>query len=95
VAAEEVGAARRGAREGREDEVVVLPEGTGGEPFLVLKGPVALWGFCGLVGALYGATLAVFGLFKDGAGPGLAQGAPYVERCGGAAGVYVVPLQAE
>ena len=33
VAAEEVGAALGGVREGWEDEIVVLPEGTGGEPF--------------------------------------------------------------
>jgi hypothetical protein len=45
VAAEEVGAARGSARDGREDEVVVLPEWIGGEPFLVLKEPVALEGF--------------------------------------------------
>jgi hypothetical protein len=41
VAAKEVGAALGGAREGREDDVVVLPEGTRGEPFLVLARTVA------------------------------------------------------
>jgi hypothetical protein len=41
VTAEEVGAARGGASEGREDEVVVLPEKTRGKSFLVLARPVA------------------------------------------------------
>jgi hypothetical protein len=72
VAAEEVGAALGGAREGREDEVVILPEGTRGAPFLVLARTVAPQGFCGFVGALYGAALAVLGFFEDVAGPGLA-----------------------
>ena len=36
-----------GAREGREDEAIVLPEGARGEPFLVLAGPVAPQGFLG------------------------------------------------
>ncbi len=92
MAAEEVGAARGGAREGWEDEVVVVPEGAGGEPFLVLARPVAPQGFRGLWGALYGAAFAVLGFFEDVAGPGLAQGALYVERGGGSARVYVVPF---
>jgi hypothetical protein len=92
VAAEEVGAALGGSREGREDEVLVLPEGTRGVPFLVLARAVAPEGFCGLLGALYGAALAVLGFFEDVAGPGLAQGALYVERGGGSAGVDVVPF---
>jgi hypothetical protein len=36
VAAEEVGGASGCARDGREDEVVVLPEGSGREPFLAM-----------------------------------------------------------
>jgi hypothetical protein len=35
VAAKKVGAARGGAREGREDEIVVMPERAGREPFFV------------------------------------------------------------
>jgi hypothetical protein len=72
VAAEEVGAALGGAREGREDEVVILPEGTRGAPFLVLARTVAPQGLRGLLGALYGAAFAVLGFFEDVAGPGLA-----------------------
>src|SRR5215210_2436306 len=44
VAAEEVGAAHGGARDGREDEPVVLPERAHPEPLLVLAGAVALEG---------------------------------------------------
>lgn len=59
-------------------EVVVLPEGSGREPLLVLAGAVAAECFCGLLEALYGAALAVLGLLEDGAGPGLGERALYL-----------------
>ena len=49
MAAEKVGAARGGTGEGWEDEVVVLPERAVREPLFVLAGPVAPYGFCGLM----------------------------------------------
>lgn len=67
----------------------------GGEPFPVLAGAVAPQSFCGLVGAFYGAALAVLGFLEDGAGSGLAEGALYVERSCGTGLVYVGPFEAE
>jgi hypothetical protein len=51
---------------------------TGRESLFVLSGPVAPEGFCGLVGALYGAALAVLGLLEEMAGPGLGDSASYL-----------------
>lgn len=96
MAAEEVGAAHGGARGSREDEPVILPEGTHPELLLVLAGAVEPEGFCGLERALYGPALAVLGLFEDvPALPGLTERTSHLQQRGGFAQVYVVPLQAQ
>ena len=92
VAAEEVGAACGGAREGREDAVVVLPEGTRGEPFFVLadrwrpRASVAFWEH------FMERPLPFLGFSKVGPVLVWLRGEHYVERGGGSAGVYVVPF---
>src|SRR5215204_6274013 len=48
VAAERVGAARGGGCDGREDEIVVLPERVDRKPLFVLMCPVLIWLSVGL-----------------------------------------------
>jgi hypothetical protein len=78
----------------REDEVVVLPEGTGGDALLELGGSVGPQGVDKLVGQRQGAAASLgFGLLVDQALPGDPVQAPHGE--GSVDQVDVRPSQAQ